>query len=742
MRIRKMKGFLNRILSVSLSVFMFACVLSACGENTLLPATYKKVNNSLLESDSLSNNLKYELSWEKDAKAVVLKSADAKAIWSDILYESFLEGSVSANGNSPICITVYNTQTLKTNTIRSYSEIPENGSIVCKKIENGIRVSYFFDKYEIAIPVDYVLREDSLTVTVDSSKIMESGVSYKLVSVSLVPFMCSVENKAQNGSLFIPTGSGALMYSAETAEGTKKYSGEVYGDDGTRQVPESFYDNEAIRLPVFGASGGGKGMLGIIEQGAGAAVIEAQASNENLGYSNVYSTFYVRGYDKFETDSNVTEKISTRFSEEVSGDVFTIGFYPLLGEDANYNGMAKLYREYLIKNGALKENEVINSPYSITILGGTTITKSFFGIPYKKVVALTDFMEAKRIIEDVNNMVGISPTVRMMGYSDNGLRPGTIAGGKKYQDVYGGKKEINFLQDYCEKEKIDIFMDFEIVRFSKSGSGFSLKSDTAKTAILKRISHYSLTPTRLKDEKNTYNIISRACLKDAAQLAFSKVKKYGNTAVSFSSLGSIAFSDYSSKDNYNKNKIEEDVTSIFNSAKKNGYKVASASANSYAACASDILFDTVSNNGNYNVFDKEIPFYQMVFHSYKTMYTDAANLSENIDKMVMKAAAYGMGLGFTVNEHYMEESNDLDEYRYYGTVYEDNQDTIYKYLVDNGFVDVYNKTADSFLEEYIMLENGISISVYSNKVKVYANHTSETVESPVGNLEGYSFIVK
>ena len=43
---------------------------------------------------------------------------------------------------------------------------------------------------------------------------------------------------------------------------------------------------------------------------------------------------------------------------------------------------------------------------------------------------------------------------------------------------------------------------------------------------------------------------------------------------------------------------------------------------------------------------------------------------------------------------------------------------------------------------YIMLENGISISVYSNKVKVYANHTSETVESPVGNLEGYSFIVK
>lgn len=742
MQIKKVKGYLYRILTVSLSVLIFACVLTACGKNTPQTTVYKSVNNFLLDTGVLAENSQYELSWVQDAKAVVLKSVDSNNTWSDILYESFLEGSTSANGNSPLYITIYNTQTLKTNTIRSYSEIPESGSIICKKIENGIRVSYFFDKYQIAIPVDYVLRDDSLTVTIDSSKIMESGATHKLVSVSLVPFMCSVANDAENGNLFIPVGSGALMSSAETVDGTRKFSGEVYGADATRQVPESFYDEESIKLPIFGASGNGKGMFGIIEKGAGAAVVEAQAGNENLGYSNVYATFYVRGYDKFETDSYATEEITTRFGETMSGDSFTVGYYPLYGDNANYNSMADLYREYLIRKGLLKEVENDSSPYSVTLLGGTTVTKSFFGIPYKELIALTDFSAAKRIIEDLNLTTGSYPVVRMLGFGDNGLRAGTVAGGKNYQSVYGDKKEIALLQDLCKKENIDLFYDSEIICFSKSGAGFSLNSDTAKTAILKRISHNPLTPTRYKDENNPYNILSRSKLSKAAQKTFDKAKKYGNTAVSFSSLGSVAFSDFSSKEFYNKSKIEEDVAGILNLAQKKGYKVATAAANGYAACASDVLFDTLADNGNYNVFDAEIPFYQMVFHSYKPMYTTAANLSESIDMAVMKAAAYGMGVGFTLTDRYVEKSNDLDEYKYYGTVYEDNRALIKRYVVENGFAEIYSKTADSYLEEYVILENGVSVSSFSNGIEVYANHTPDVVECEVGTLDGYAVILK
>lgn len=742
MQIKKEKGYLYRILTVSLSVLIFACALTACGKSTPKSTVYKRVNNSLLETGVLAENLQYELSWEQNAKAVVLKSVDSSNVWSDILYESFLEGSTSANGNSPLCITVYNTQTLKTNTIRSYSEIPESGSIICKKIENGIRVSYFFDKYQIAIPVDYTLRDDSLAVTVDSSKIIESGVTHKLVSISLVPFMCSVENGAENGNLFIPVGSGALMNSAETVDGTRKFSGEVYGVDATRQVPESFYDEESIKLPVFGASENGKGMFGIIEKGAGASVIEAQAGNENLGYSNIYATFYVRGYDKFESDSYATEEIAIRFGETMSGDTFTVGYYPIYGDNADYNGMADLYREYLIKKGLLKEAKTTSSPYSVTLLGGTTVTKSFFGIPYKDLIALTDFSAAKKIIEDLNSTTGILPTVRMLGFGDNGLRAGTVAGGKYYQSVYGGEKEMSELQELCKKNNIELFMDFEIVYFSKSGSGFSLNSDTAKTAIMKRISHNPLTPTRYEDENNFYNILSRLKLSKAAQRTFDKAKKYGNTAVSFSSLGSVAFSDFTSKEYYNKNKIEEDVAGILNLAQKNGYKVATAASNGYAACASDVLFDTVADNGNYNVFDAEIPFYQMVFHSYKPMYTAAANLSENIDMIVMKAAAYGMGVGFTLTDRYVEQSNDLDEYKYYGTVYEDNRALVKHYIVENGFADIYSKTAESYLEAYVILENGVSISSYSNGIEIYANHTPDIVECEAGTLNGYAVILK
>jgi len=740
MQIMSCKRFSLKIVSFLMILCLLTVMFVGCGKDSAKANAYRSVSGAALESQTLASNSDYELAWDNDGQAVVYKSLKTGDYWSDILYDSFLEGSTSVNGNSPISITVANARTLKWDTVTSYSQMGENGNTVCRKIENGVRVTYFFEIYKIAIPVDYILKDDHLTVTVDSSKILEDGTDYKLVSISVAPYLCSVKNDAENGSLFIPCGDGAIMYSAESPEGIRKYTGEVYGADASRRNPRNLFDPQDIKLPVFGAYSNGRGLMGIIEKGATAVQIEAQAGNSRLGFSNVGAIFYVRGYDDFiYTYHGQYQGVTRRVNDDISGQVLSVSYYPLYGEEADYNGMAEKYRNYLLDNGKLKKSEAKGSAYEVTLLGGTNITTSIFGIPNQKLVPLTTFDQAENIIADLKKNTGITPVVRMMGYGDNGIRTGSIAGGKGYSSVYGGKKGLEKLLE--SSKETQLFFDYDIVNFSKSGAGFSLNFNVSKTAILHKAEHFPVSPIRINNEDNAFYIIARNKLEKAAEFAKEKAEKGGIKAVSLSSLGKSAFSDFSSNEYINKYGIESDVSKIFDNIGSEGYKTATANANQYAACAADVLFDTPCDNGDYDVFDLEIPFYQMIFHSYKPMYTDAVNLQAVAPLAVAKAAAFGMGLGYTLTHDYVDTSDDLDEFSLYGTTYSDNAENIKNTVVEKGYAKLYSAVSDALLVSYKISENGVSISEFSNGKTVYVNQTNSAVTCPAGELGAYEFII-
>ena len=59
----------------------------------------------------------------------------------------------------------------------------------------------------------------------------------------MTPYFASCANSEDN-YLFVPSGSGALMYTNETADGTRKYTQEVYGIDAAKKVL-TYYADEA-----------------------------------------------------------------------------------------------------------------------------------------------------------------------------------------------------------------------------------------------------------------------------------------------------------------------------------------------------------------------------------------------------------------------------------------------------------------------------------------------------------------
>ena len=154
----------------------------------------------------------------------------------------------------------------------------------------------------------------------------------------------------------VPTGSGALMYTDDdrSANG-RAYSGEVYGTDAARLLLHPVENEEAICLPVFGAKTDAQNALfAVIDQGAGAAWIEALAGNSRYDYANVYARFLYRGYDEMEYSSRWESKALSAGCK--SDAVYSVCYYPLKGEQADYTGMAQFYRQVPAgKRSAAKE---------------------------------------------------------------------------------------------------------------------------------------------------------------------------------------------------------------------------------------------------------------------------------------------------------------------------------------------------------------------------------------------------
>ena len=734
----KLNNFSSKFLKSGITLMLSFCCLisfmSLAGCSTKTKAIYDLQSPAVsVQSGILASNSSYELVWNDELKSVLLKSLVTGEVWSNIPYEYQLEGGSSANVNSTINITISNNESMEWAPARGYVDAYQKGRIFSERIENGIKVTYYFDNYEIAIPVEYVLREDSVQASINPEEIIETGNKYLLLSISVAPFMCSARNAEEGSYMYIPVGSGSLMYAQERLGAERSWSGAVFGEDQARNIPRNLTVEEKINMPVFGVKDAERSMLAIIEDGAGSAIIEAEAGNPRTGYSTVYPTFYVRGYDIFEQTKKLDLK---RVSDSISPQTLTVGYYPLNSGDG-YVEMAQRYKKYLRENGTLSSSKVSDSSYAVNLLGGVTVTSSVAGIPVKELNSMTSFSEAQNIVKKLYNKTGVKPNVMLSGFGDGGITVGELGGGFDISDVSGGKKQLKAFLNYCDENAVNAFFDYDVVRYSKSGNGFSYVNDTAKTALLKKAELYFPTGAFRKFSDDwSYRLIKRSLLSDAVSKVKKSSDKFGFDKVSLSTLSSVAYSDFSDELYYTKGNIEKDVNELLKGIKKDK-NVSGTAANSYAASLLDVVFEAPFDNGGYDTLDDSVPFYQMVFGADRPIYTTPINTSSNPQRAVMLAASSGMGLGFTFIGNYDVSFDEAQAAKLYGMLFEDNMELINDLVTD--YDKLYNAVSGAQIVGYEISDNGVSKTVFDNGVTVFANHNSFEAECEIGLLKAYEY---
>ncbi len=731
---------IKRILSLFLTVIMSVLLLAGCGENeeqNLLKAYRLPQSVSGVKSGIIAENNRLELSWDYERLCVLVKDKQSGDVWSTIPYDFYTSGETASGYQADgICSAIKvkyldaknkTENELNTNSDASYVNV--------RKSDTGIRITYYFDKVGISVPITFILEDDCISVSVENALVTEG--KNKILSVSLLPFFVSAIND-NSSYLFAPSGSGALIYTDDTQRKQRKYTEQVFGKDATAQTIYEDTETESIRMPVFGAKSGEKGIFAIITNGAETAEISAVAGDSQYGFSGIYPTFYMRGSASslVKGSANTNNDITKYTKDVVKISKCTVKYYLLDKNNNGYNGMAECYRNYLERKGELKKSGT-DVDAIITVLGGLEERKLFLGVPYHTLSTVTDFEQAGEILSDILKKTDSKLAVNLKGFGSSGLDYGKAGGGFAPDKAFGGIKGLKSLGKWAKKNKIDLFFNIDTVFLTESAKDFKVReSAVSANDVRARYCDYNIV-TREQSETVFAYLSNRLTLAKSASSIAESIKDTGVKGAGLSTLTSVAYSDYSSPDYYCKSHMSDDVKNILNALSKKGISTMGDRANSYAAGLLNYVYNAPMSSSRFYALDKDIPFYQMVFRGSATLSGKPINLSSEPRIAFLETVATGSALSFSLCNNYNDTIFKTPHSAVALSVYGGISGYVNEYINEvKPFLDALD---DSQLVDYSS-EGDISISNFSNGVTVIVNFGDSDAQTPFGTVKSQNFI--
>ncbi len=608
--------------------------------------------------------------------------------------------------------------------------------------ENGARIVYDFPGDGFTVPMTVELKDGSLRVAVEFSEIREYGEN-RLYTLRLLPYFGAVYREAEEGYVFVPEGSGALMYFNNGKSGYKAYSEKVYGQDINVEVLQQQEQRQVSRLPVFGIKAGQNAFAAVIEEGDANAFLEASTAGKNTGYNNVSAGFTVRSTDNYTFGSAASSlSQSTTVYEEgpIGHKKAALRYYFLQGDQADYAGMAAAYRRHLVGRGVLQHRTEGVQPLYLELLGGAVKQKSFLGFPTDRVEALTGFAEAETLLRELYEEDGLSNVkVRYLNWSKEMLWQ-RIADGATAASELGGARALSRLLETAEQTGGTVYLDTDYTSVARFGwwdgayfsAAHTVSGTTAKTYIYQLHTFYPNPkfPTQ-------YLLSLKKQQKAAGEFLKDMQKRYGTAQISLGNLGSVLFSDYRTAGE--SRQTAADVRrAIGESYAQAGRELMLTGGNAYMlGSASHILH--IPTTGNFDMFDEAVPFYAMVLHGYLSFAGDALNLSENPQKDFLKTVEMGGALCYA---WFTAPSERLQGTAYTSWYSGDPEywrgDAAARYAQLDA---LYRKTASAEIIGHRRLENGVYATSYDNGVVTVVNYTDRPVQTDFGTVEAAGYLV-
>lgn len=519
---------------------------------------------------------------------------------------------------------------------------------------------------QFRLAIEYSLEGDTLLVRVPAADI-RFPADYPIHTLSLLDYFGAGGSQDQ-GAMLVPDGSGALIAFNNGKTRYPAYQQDVYGADLTIQSEEPESSEQKARMPVFGVIREQSAMLGIIEQGAAVASINADVAGKLNGYNSVYPSFYVVNKSDITLQSRDMVRTLPKFQKQPTVSDFSVR-YAFAGPDqASYSGLASIYRDYLVETGGLPEVAPSESvPLYLQLIGGITTQKHRLGIPYEAEEALTTFDQAKQIVSELRSKQVEDIRLRYSGWFNGGLNhhyPDRVSVDRSV----GGAKGLKSFAEYAKEAGVTLFPDTALLGVHDK-SGFKPSRDASRTLTQEPAVLYPTDPAlQQRDSERTPSyVLSPRLMFEAAEGFLGSFGKYGASGLSLRDLGEQLNSDMSPKKLMDRTQAQTEAVRTLELFKQGGLELAAEGGNAYAWPYVSDLTDAPLSSSRFKLEDEEIPFYPMVVHGSIGYAGSPYNLSAESDpkRYVLKLIEYGAAPYFTwfyAPNHTVKESDYEDLY--------------------------------------------------------------------------------
>lgn len=639
---------------------------------------------------------------------------------------------------------------IKPNQLNSFIGSVQDKSFTWKQIQDGIEVIYDFKKAGFTIPLRYTLHDDALVASVDSGRI-EQRDKYRIVNLSLLPFF-GAGSVRDNGYLFVPDGSGALINFNNNKALYKSYNERVYGGDHALATPEQTNAKEDVRLPVFGLKNEDSAFLAVIHQGAYQAGITAEVSGKNNQYNSVFSYLNMT---EFETnvlmEGSPNEKQVVRASASDAGhQPFELRYYFLSGAKANYSGMAERYRKYLVEDQGVKaisesavkgiapKTEQI--PLLVDFLGGIKKRTTFLGIPYETVEPLTSFKDVSSAATQLQNNGINNLQIRYEGWLNGGMKD-KIPVNVDAESKLGGNQGFKSLQNDLEQKGVAFYPAIDPVLYYKGGNGFYKFFDVSKsiTRAPALLYKYSISTGVKNTLVQPWYLLKPESVKEGLERFSASAAKNGVKRIAMQTIGSTLYSDFR-RDLLSKNgtgKLWEEGLKAASSQIKG---IAFDHADAYTFPFAESISDVPLSASGFDSEDGSIPFYSMVVSGLIPAFSEPLNLSGNPEQYVLKLIETGTYPAYRFIGEDGSKLKGTDYDNLFSADFNQWKDDVYKqYQLINKALEPVRGQAIIHHEQ---IAKGVYRTTFANGKSILTNYTDKAVAIGQDRIESSGYLLQ
>ncbi|GGG18501.1 DUF5696 domain-containing protein [Paenibacillus aceti] len=483
------------------------------------------------------------------------------------------------------------------------------------------------------VPLVYELDGPQLLARIDTEDVQDTE-AFPLHTIQLLPFF-GAAGLEEEGYMLVPDGSGALFELNQNHAGARAYELPLYGEDATPKGNELIQAQykEISRLPVFGLKRGDEALLAIIEEGDAQASIHAEPSGRLNSYNRVNASFRMKDMEPVQFRAGSVTRQIPKYSAMYSQGI-AIRYSFLSGAKANYVGMAERYRQYLIQQHGLTplpENGEL--PFVVELVGAIPVRKTFLGIPYETVEAVTTYSEAIEILEQLQQQGIHRIQLKYSGWFNGGYYH-SLPSRVKPERVLGGAKGLEKLIEYTKEHQIELYPDVAFQRVYKNGKGFKAQRDSTRFLNRKGASRQAVDLVTTNLAERLYYLLAPDKLKSITDAFVNHITPYPIRSLSLRDLGEELNSSVAPEKTTSRQEVQSLVTDSLEKMKTEMERLMISGGNAYSLPYASTIVNAPLRSSRFNIETEEVPFYSIVIHGYMDYAGRPLNLEQDQDPRV------------------------------------------------------------------------------------------------------------